>query len=97
MNNEHEHKKVGRPFVKGDKRINRTGRPKTFDELRRIADMIASELVPGPDGKMISRGSCFFEIGSKAKTRFCNALSSNTGSAKSRRKSIRSILEAKRR
>src|SRR5262245_22571873 len=47
---------VGRPFVSGDNRINRTGRPKTFDELRRTADMIASELVPGPAGELISRG-----------------------------------------
>src|SRR5215475_15990302 len=51
-----QRKTVGRPFKKNDKRINRSGRPKTFDELRRTADMIASELVPGPDGEMISRG-----------------------------------------
>src|SRR5215472_12184538 len=53
---EPQRKTVGRPFEKNDSRINKTGRPKTFDELRRTADMIASELVPGPDGKMISRG-----------------------------------------
>src|SRR5215467_1113 len=47
---------VGRPFCKNDERINKSGWPKTFDQLRRTADMIASELVPGPDGEMISRG-----------------------------------------
>lgn len=29
-----EQRKPGKPFVKGDKRINRKGRPKTFDKLR---------------------------------------------------------------
>ena len=31
------------PFVKGDKRINRKGRPKTFDKLRALAVEIAGE------------------------------------------------------
>jgi len=60
-------KTVERPFEPGDKRINRTGRPKTFDELRRTADMIASELVPGPDGKMISRGELLLRSWIKSK------------------------------
>ena len=47
---------VGRPFKPGDPRINRAGPPKTFEELRRTADMIASEMVPGPNGEMITRG-----------------------------------------
>jgi len=51
-----QRKTLGRPFEPGDERINRTGRPKTFDELRRTADMIASEMIPGPNGEIISRG-----------------------------------------
>ena len=31
------------PFVKGDKRINRKGRPKSFDALRKLAIKIAGE------------------------------------------------------
>jgi diphthamide synthase subunit DPH2 len=34
-----------KPFVKGDPRINKTGRPKKFDELRKIAQAIAEEAV----------------------------------------------------
>ena len=34
------------PFVKGDKRINRKGRPKSFDALRKLAVKIAGENVP---------------------------------------------------
>ena len=69
MSDEQEERKGsgGRPFVKGDKRINRKGRPKTYDELRRTADMIASELVPGPDGKMISRGELLLRNWIKSK------------------------------
>ena len=31
------------PFVKGDKRINRKGRPRSFDALRKLAVKIAGE------------------------------------------------------
>jgi hypothetical protein len=33
-----------KPFVKGDPRINRHGRPKNFDALRKLAQLIGNEL-----------------------------------------------------
>jgi len=33
----------GKPFVKGDARINRKGRPKSFDAFRELARAIANE------------------------------------------------------
>ena len=38
-------------FVKGDPRINRKGRPRTFDQLRRLALSLLNEPVKGPDGQ----------------------------------------------
>lgn len=35
----------GKPFTKGDPRINRKGRPKSFDALRELARQIAHEKV----------------------------------------------------
>ena len=42
----------GKPFVKGDKRINRKGRPKSFDQLRALAQQIAHE--PISEGNTIT-------------------------------------------
>ena len=42
-------------FTKGDKRINRRGRPRNIDLARLLAQPIGQELVPyGPDGTMIT-------------------------------------------
>jgi len=46
----------GKPFrfVKGDARINRKGRPRSFDELRRLAQKILNETVTTRDGEKLS-------------------------------------------
>jgi hypothetical protein len=46
-------KKVpGTPFTKGDPRINRKGRPRSFDALRELAQSLAHEAVETQQGKM---------------------------------------------
>jgi len=45
--------KKGKPFTKGDPRINRNGRPKSFDALRALAQEIAHEKAKNSDGKVI--------------------------------------------
>lgn len=39
-----------KPFVKGDPRISRKGRPKSFDQLRALAQQIAHETLDLSDG-----------------------------------------------
>jgi len=41
-----------RPFKSGDKRINRKGRPKNFDQVRALAQKIADEALLTPEGKI---------------------------------------------
>ena len=44
---------VGVPFTKGDARINRNGRPRTFDAVREIAQSICHEELELKDGRKI--------------------------------------------
>jgi hypothetical protein len=44
---------TGKGFTKGDPRINRRGRPKSFDAWRKLLQSVMDEPATGPDGKPI--------------------------------------------
>ena len=44
-----------KPFVKGDPRVNRAGRPKVFDELRKLSVQLAHEPALDAEGNAIIR------------------------------------------
>ena len=44
----------GKPFTRGDKRINRKGRPKNFDAARLLAQSIAHEEVKNSKGDVVT-------------------------------------------
>jgi hypothetical protein len=67
MNDDPQRKPVGRPFCRGDSRINRAGRPKGFDEVRALAQMIAGEDVVGADGNTITRAELLLRQWSRSK------------------------------
>ena len=43
-----------KPFVKGDPRINRGGRPKSFDAARALVLQLGNEVVSSADGKIVT-------------------------------------------
>ena len=53
-----------KPFVKGDPRINRKGRPKSFDKLRELAVSLANEAAidAATKGPLLVKGHAATEI-----------------------------------
>jgi hypothetical protein len=48
----------GKPFKKGDERINRKGRPSTFDEFRKLAIDLAKEPLVDKNGNPVKLPGC---------------------------------------
>jgi hypothetical protein len=68
MNDEPRRKPlVGRPFSKGDSRINRSGRPRSFDQFRELAQKIAREKLVVPDGSTITVAEAILRSWAKSK------------------------------
>ena len=51
---------TGKGFVKGDPRINRNGRPRSFDQAREIVQAIAHEQITLKNGKKIELAEAIF-------------------------------------
>ena len=58
---------TGKGFANGDLRCNRKGRPKGFDELRRVAQHIVAEDAIWADGSVISRAELILRRWSRSK------------------------------
>jgi hypothetical protein len=67
MNDQQPKQLIGKGFVKGDPRINRLGRPKHFDQFRKLAQRISHEKVIGPDGDTLIRVEAILRSWAKSK------------------------------
>jgi hypothetical protein len=54
-------------FTKGDPRINRLGRPKSFDQIRELAQHIAHEEITDKTGRTLTRADAILRIWSGSK------------------------------
>ena len=54
MNTGKQRRVIGKPFVKGDVWINRSGRPRSFDQLRLLAQQIGQEKVRDENGALLT-------------------------------------------
>lgn len=59
---EEQRKVPGKPFVKGDPRINRKGRPKSFDKLRELAQQLAHEVAKANGQSLVRDGHAVTQI-----------------------------------
>ena len=83
--------------MRSDPRINRKGRPRSFDELRKLAQAIANETTTDTQGNKITTADALLGHGREANSRFCKKRSSNTSSVKSPTNSKRIRSTRKRR
>ena len=60
-------KTPGRPFTNGDGRINRKGRPRSFDQFRALAQKIAGEKLVTPGGSALTVAEAILRSWAKSK------------------------------
>jgi hypothetical protein len=54
MDKEKNKRVIGRPFSKNDPRINKSGRPRSFDQLRALAQQIGNQLCKDEHGNTLT-------------------------------------------
>jgi hypothetical protein len=67
METKKQKRAVGKPFAKGDPRINRSGRPKSIDDLRKLAQSIGDEMVTTEEGERMPLAEVILRSWAKSK------------------------------